>query len=125
MKKLALLVVFSALLAASTANAATPSGPGAPTVILHFFDVTTNSAATFSENQRPKLGDLFYSHDKLYTWRGVKRGALVGHSDTSFVVLGPNLGEVSGVATLPGGTVVVAGQVTFSTSTSTIPVIGG
>jgi hypothetical protein len=40
-------------------------------------------------------------------------------------VLAPNLGEVSGVASLPDGTLAIEGQTSFSTSTSSFPVIGG
>jgi hypothetical protein len=120
-----LFLAVSAALAASVAQAATPSGPGKPTVTLHFFDLTTSGAATISEHQRPKLGDRFFSHDNVYVWKGGKRGALVGHADTTFVVLAPNLGEVSGVATLPGGTPAIEGQTQFTGPTSTFPVIGG
>ena len=130
MKKLVLLVTVSVMLAASVAHAASPSGPGKPTVTLHFFDITTNSTATISQNQRgpgrPKLGDRFFSHDNVYNWNGAKRGALVGQANTSFVVLAPNLGEVSGVASLPGGTLAIEGQVSFNGGpVSTFPVIGG
>ena len=126
MKKLVLLAIVSAMLAASVAHAASSSGPGKPTVTLHFFDVTTTSTATISQNQRPKLGDRFFSHDNVYNWNGAKRGALVGQANTTFVVLAPNLGEVSGVASLPGGTLAIEGQVSFNGGpVSTFPVIGG
>jgi hypothetical protein len=125
MKKVVLLAAVSVLLAGSVAQAATPTGPGKPTLTMQFLDVTTSSAATIANNQHPKLGDRFFSHDKVYTWRGLKRGPQVGTADTSFVVLGQNLGEVSGLASLPGGTLAIEGQVSFTTLTSTIPVIGG
>jgi len=75
MKKVALLAALSAALVASVAQAATPSGPGKPTVTLHFFDLTTSGSATISGHQRPKLGDRFFSHDNVYLWKGGKRGA--------------------------------------------------
>ena len=125
MKKFALLAALSAALVASVAQAATPSGPGKPTVTLHFFDLSTSGSATISEHQQPKLGDRFFSHDNVYTWSGGKRGTLVGHANTTFVVLAPNLGEVSGVASFPGGTIAIEGQAAFSALTNMFPVIGG
>ena len=127
MKKIALLVAVPGLLmlATSVAQAAGSSGPGKPTITLNLLDVQTNSAFTGSQNQRPKLGDRFWFHNNTYTWKAGKRGALIGHTDGTVVFLAGNLGEVSAVAYLPGGTLDALGQNNFNRPVNTFSIVGG
>jgi hypothetical protein len=125
-KKLALLaVVVSALFSASVAYAAASSGPGKPTITLNFLDVQANSAFTGSQNQRPKLGDRVWFHNNTYKWNGAKRGALIGHTDGTIVILAGSLGELSAVAYYPGGTLDALGQDNFNSRVNTFAVVGG
>jgi hypothetical protein len=125
-KKLALFAAVSALLAASVAHAATPSGPGKPTVTLNYLEIQTNFAATatFTRNQPPKLGDRIWFHSELYKWNGTKRGAHVGHADVTVVILTRNIGEVTAVGHLPGGTIAILGQ-SRNQRVDTFAVVGG
>ncbi len=127
MKRLALLVAVSGLLplATSVAQAAGPRSPGKPTITLNFLDVQTNSAFTGSQNQRPKLGDRAWFHNNSYKWKAGKRGALVGHTDGTVVVLAGSLGELSAVAYLPGGTLDALGQNNFNSPVNTFSIVGG
>jgi len=109
---------------ASFAQAAGP-GPGNPTLTLHFLEIQTSFATTFSQfSQRPKLGDRVWFHSELYRWNGGKRGAHAGHTDGTVVILTPNLGEVDAVGYLPGGTLTVAGQ-SHNQRTDTFAIVGG
>ena len=125
--KLALLAFIAACVALSASPAASPAagGPGKPTITLNYIDITTSSARTISENRPPKLGDLFSFHDEFYKWNGTKRGAHIGHADGTAVYLGHGMGQISGVGSFAGGTVNVAGELSFSSRTSTLAVIGG
>ena len=125
MKSLALLAF--AVLAASVATTVSSAagGPGKPTVTLNVLDVQTNSAFTGSQNQRPKLGDRAWFHNDTYKWNGTKRGALIGHTDGTVVVLAGSLGELSAVAYLPGGTLDALGQNNFNTPVNTFAIVGG
>jgi hypothetical protein len=125
MKKLALFLAVSAALAAPFAQAATPSGPGKPTVTLNFLDVQTNGSATIPQNQRPKLGDRFWFRDNTYKWNGTKRGALVGHTDGTAVFVAGSLGELSAVAHYPGGTLDALGEISFNSPVNMLAVVGG
>jgi hypothetical protein len=115
----------TALLPVAASAAPLRSGPGKPTVVLQFLDVTTRFSATFGDDQQPKFGDQFAFHDKIYRWNGPKRGALVGHADIHAVVIGPNLSRLSAVAYLPGGTLVVFGDNSLSARSQKLSVIGG
>jgi hypothetical protein len=120
------LAAASAALSASTAVAAPAAGgPGKPTVTLNFLDVQTNGSPTIPQNQRPKLGDRFWFHNNTYKWNGAKRGALVGHTDGTAVVLTGNIGELSAVAYYPGGTLDALGQINFNSPINTFAVAGG
>jgi hypothetical protein len=126
-KKLALIVAVSGLLmlATSIAQAAGPSGRGKPTLTLNFLDVQTNSAFTGSQNQRPKLGDRIWFHNNTYKWNRSKRGALIGHTDGTLVILAGSLAEISAVAYYPGGTIDALGQDNFNSPVNTFAVVGG
>ena len=90
-----------------------------PTITLNFIDVQTNSAFTGSQNQRPKLGDRAWFRNNTYKWRAGKRGALVGHTDGTVVVLAGSLAELSAVAYLPGGTLDALGENNFNGKNAT------
>jgi hypothetical protein len=126
-KKLVLLVAVPGLLmlAASVAQAAGPSVPGKPTITLNLLDVQTNSAFTGSQNQRPKPGDRAWFHNNTYKWKAGRRGALIGHTDGTVVVLAGSLGELSAVAYLPGGTLDALGQNNFNSPVNTFAIVGG
>jgi hypothetical protein len=127
-KKLCLLLAASAtaaLLPVAASATASASGPGKPTVVLQFLDVTTRFTASFPENREPKFGDQFAFHDNIYRWNGAKRGALIGHADITAVVIAPNLSRLSAVAYLPGGTLVVFGDNSLSARSQKLSVIGG
>src|SRR6266496_4175963 len=98
--KFALLAFVAACVALSASAAASSAagGPGKPTVTLNYLDVQTTGSATISQNQRPKLGDRFWFQNNTYKWNGTKRGALIGHTDGTVVVLTGSLGELSAVA---------------------------
>jgi hypothetical protein len=121
----AVVVMFAVLATSAAAHTATSSGPGKPTITLNLLDVQANSAATGSQNQRPKLGDRFWFHNNTYKWNGTKRGALVGHTDGTVVVLAGSLAELSAVAYLPGGTLDALGQDNFNSPVNTFAVVGG
>jgi hypothetical protein len=122
--RLALLLAAAGLLSAVAAPGAPAAGPGKPTVVLQFVDVTTAFASTF-DNRPPHLGDQLSFHDDIYRWHGTKRGTLAGHANITAVVIGPNLARLSAVAYLPGGTLVVYGDNFFNTNTQKFAVIGG
>jgi len=124
-KKYVFLVALCTVLTTSVAQAATPGGPGKPTVTLNLLDVQTNSAFTGSQNQRPKLGDRIWFHNNTYKWNGAKRGALIGHTDGTIVILAGSLGELSAVASYPGGTLDAIGQDNFNRTVNTFAVAGG
>src|SRR5438270_11946623 len=111
-KKLALLMAVPGLLmlATSVAQAAGPRSLGKPTLTLNYLDVQTNSAFTGSQNQRPKLGDRIWFHNNTYKWKAGKRGALIGHTDGTLVILAGSLAELSAVAYYPGGPLDALGQ---------------
>jgi hypothetical protein len=127
-KKLCVLLAagaVAALLPVAASATASASGPGKPTVVLQFLDVTTSYAATFPDNRAPRFGDRFAFHDNIYRWNGPKRGPLVGHADITAVVIAPNLSRLSAVAYLPGGTLVVFGDNSLSARSQKLSVIGG
>ena len=109
--------------AASAAEAS--SGPGKPTVVLRFLDVSTQYTSTFPDNRAPAFGDRFAFRDAIYRWHGAKRGALIGHATVSAEVIGPNLSRLSAVAYLPGGTLVVYGDNSLTAPVQKLSVIGG
>ena len=128
MKKLYLFlaaIAVAGLLPVAASAAPSASGPGKPTVVLQFLDVTTSFSATFPDNRAPRFGDQFAFHDKIYRWNGPKRGALIGHADITAVVIGPNLSRLSAVAYLPGGTLVIFGDNSLSARSQKLSVIGG
>jgi hypothetical protein len=128
LKKLCLFltaIAATALMPVAASAASSASGPGKPTVVLQFLDVTTGYSATFPDNRAPRFGDQFAFHDKIYRWNGPKRGALIGHADITAVVIGPNLSRLSAVAYLPGGTLVVFGDNSLSARSQKLSVIGG
>lgn len=76
-------------------------------------------------NQPPKPGDRFWFHDEVYTWQGAHRGAHVGHVNVLVTMLARNTGYLTGVATLPGGTLSVSGENRFDSRGDTLAVVGG
>jgi hypothetical protein len=57
---------------------------------------------------------------------GKRKGAVVGHDRATLTVVNPTTVRVDGVATLPGGTVVLRGPIKASSATvATVPVGGG
>jgi hypothetical protein len=127
MRKIVPLVAVAAITAAAfvAAPAAVAAGPGKPTVVLHYLDVTTHFTATFPDNRAPAFGDHFAFTDDIYRWHGAKRGARVGHATIEAIVIGPNLSRLSAVAYLPGGTLVVYGDNSLSSRSQKLSVIGG
>jgi hypothetical protein len=127
LKKLTLVAAtaVAALAPASTLAAPAASGPGKPTVVLQFLDVTTRFQASFPENREPVFGERFAFTDDVYRWSGRKRGALVGHANITAVVIGPNLSSLSAVAHLPGGTLIIYGDNANDARAQTFAVIGG
>jgi hypothetical protein len=127
MKKLALLAAAcSALLlvAAVSASSRGLAGPGKPSVTMHFLEIQTKFAATMSQNRAPKLGDRFWFHSEFYNWHGGKRGSHLGHADTTAVFLTGGLAQITGVASLPGGTITVVGE-SGPQANSTLAIVGG
>jgi hypothetical protein len=131
MKKLAVLAAACAALfptaAAATASGASGSSKpvlGKPTVTMRFLEVQTRFAATAPQNQRPTFGERFWFHSDFYKWNGTKRGAHLGHANASGVVLPADTMEITGVASLPGGTITVVGQGGTQRDT-TLAVVGG
>jgi len=118
-------VAAAALLPVAASAAPSAAGPGKPTVVLHFLDVTTSFTATFPDDRAPRFGDQFAFHDNIYRWNGRKRGALIGHVNITAVVIGPNLSRLSAVAYLPGCTLVVFGDNSLSARSQKLSVIGG
>jgi hypothetical protein len=125
--KFTLLAFVAAFVALSASAAASPAagGPGKPTVTLNYLDVQTNASATIPQNQRPKLGDRFWFHNNSYKWNGTKRGALLGHTDGTIVILAASLAELSAVAYYPGGTLDALGQIKFNSPVNTFAIVGG
>jgi hypothetical protein len=131
MKKLALLAAACAALL-TTAAAATASGTsgssrpvlGKPTVTMRFLEVQTGMVATAPLSQRPTFGERLWFHSDFYKWNGTKRGAHLGHANSSGVVLPAETMEITGVASLPGGTITVVGQGGMQRG-STLAVVGG
>ena len=123
MKKL-LLLLASAAVASLLPVAASAAGPGKPTVVLQFLDVSTSFTSTSGGNTE-RFGDQFAFHDDIYRWNGTKRGALIGHADITATIIAPNMSRLSAVAHLPGGTLVVFGDNVNSARTQVLPVIGG
>jgi Dirigent-like protein len=117
--------IAAAALAAVPVAAQASTGPGKPTVVLHFLDVTTHFTATFPDNREPAFGDRFAFTDDIYRWHGARRGARVGHATIDAVVIGPNLSRLSAVAYLPGGTLVIFGDNSLSARSQKLSVIGG
>jgi hypothetical protein len=126
MKKVFLLLAAAALLAPAAASAGSKAtGPGKPTVVLHYLDVTTSFAVSFPENREPKFGEQFGFTDDIYRWNGKKRGALVGHANILATEIGNGLSMLSAVAHVPGGTLVIYGDNVDSARTQRFAVIGG
>jgi len=102
-----LLVVALGALVALPATAASP-----PTTTLQFLGVA--DSFNFSGNPDPnaplKLGDVFSFHITLYKWNGYHRGAASGGVNVASEALNAQLGRVSAVAHLPGGTLIIAGD---------------
>jgi hypothetical protein len=107
MKKTVVLAVLATALA--LAATAAGAGPGAPTLTMRFLEVQTQFGGNIPEGQEPKPGDRFWFHSELYTWKGSKRGAHFGHTDTTAMVLPGGIVQVTSVGTLPSGTVSVVG----------------
>ena len=124
MRKLALLAALCAMLAGPVAQAATPSGPGRPTVTLNFLEVQTAVGGTISANEPPKPGDRIWLRSEFYRWQGSKRGAHFGHADATGVFSASRTLLITGVASLPGGTLSVVGQASQQRVT-TFAVAGG
>ncbi|MGZ4315920.1 MAG: hypothetical protein ACXVRS_08790 [Gaiellaceae bacterium] len=120
MKKLVMLAALAAGLLA--VNAAAGAGPGRPTLTMQFLEVQTNFSGTNAGE--PKPGDRFWFHSEFYKWNGGKRGARLGHADTTATVLQGGVVLVDGVGTLPGGTVSVAG-LAGTRGAFTLAVVGG
>jgi len=131
MKKLVLFAAACAalLLGAAAATASGTAGSskpvlGKPTVIMRFLEVQTGMTATAPLSQRPTFGERFWFHSDFYKWNGTRRGAHLGHANASGVVLPAETMEVTGVASLPGGTITVVGQEGMQRG-STLAVVGG
>jgi hypothetical protein len=92
---------------------------------LHFLDVSTSFGASIPTNQMPKAGDRFWFHDEIYTWKGTGRGVHVGHANVVATMLAPGVGEITGVASLPGGTLSIVGENHFGSRSQTLAVVGG
>jgi len=128
------LVLFAAACAAllTTAAATTAAGAsgssrpvlGKPTVTMRFLEVQTGMTATGPLNQRPTFGERFWFHSEFYKWNGTKRGAHLGHANSTGVVLPAEAMEITGVASLPGGTITVVGQGNLQRG-ATLAVVGG
>jgi len=127
LKKLSLLAATAVAALAPAAALAAPaaSGPGKPTVVLQFLDVSTAFQASFPDNMAPAFGDRFAFTDDVYFWHGRKRGALCGHANITADVIGPNLSRLSAVAHLPGGTLIIYGDNVNDARAQTFAVIGG
>jgi hypothetical protein len=125
-RKVSLLALVGACASILAVAAPAAAPPGPPTITLHFFDITSRSAAT-SPNERPKLGDRFWFEDQLYRWNGAKRGAHAGHVEGTAVVLGgpPPIAVLSATAFVPGATLDIQGVTSFTSTTNTYAVIGG
>jgi hypothetical protein len=124
MKKIVLLAAACAVLLPTAAVSAAARGPGKPSVTMHFLEIQTKFATTFAQNQAPKPGDRFWFHSEFYRWNGTKRGAHLGHADTGAVFLTGDIAQITGVASLPGGTITVLGDSGPNVG-PTLAVVGG
>jgi hypothetical protein len=127
MKRTALVIAVCAVLLPTAAVSAASRGlaaPGKPSITMHFLEIQTKFAATISQNQAPKLGDRFWFHSEFYNWDGHKRGTHLGHGDASAVFLTAGILQLTGVATLPGGTITILGE-SGPGAGSTLAVVGG
>ena len=76
----------------------------------------------------PSKGDVLYVHSSLVnqvSQFGKPKGALVGHEYAIDTFLSATRARVKVQVTLPGGTLVVAGQINRPTSSPVLPVTGG
>ena len=111
MKKMLVLFSIGAALVVSAAAYGNGSvGQAAPSLTLRFLEVQTQFGGSIPQNQQPRPGDRFWFHSEFYRWHLAKRGANIGHADTTAVVLPGGVVQVTGVAALPGGTVSVVGN---------------
>ncbi|HXY85178.1 MAG TPA: dirigent protein [Gaiellaceae bacterium] len=91
--------------------------------VLRTYVPTDVSPKGLSAGDSVKMTDGLYNAVSQF---GKPAGALVG-SDTGLekVLAGRRTASFRGVATLPGGTIVIAGRVSMTAASTTAPVVGG
>ena len=121
---IALLAATTMMVLAQAASAATPSGPGKPNVVLNFLEVQVAFGGSVAESQAPRPGNRFWLHSEFYKWQGTKRGGHLGHADAIATFGASGNPVITGVASLPGGTLSVTGTGSAG-PVSTLAVVGG
>lgn len=100
----------------------------------HLLDISGRStpAAGVAANAAPSPGDRVFLVDTLYAWKGGKRGARVGHIESTLTFMsafgshGATV-EISGQMFLPGGSLFITGigHVAQGPNHFRLPVLGG
>jgi hypothetical protein len=125
MRKRPLLALSAGLLIA-----AVPGAPaGAATRTLEVTSVTVSSVRHDVAPKGYSKGDTVVTRDRLLNATaqfGKKRGAVVGEDSSTLTFTGPHTATISGKATLPGGTLILGGEVIGLTNGGlAVQVIGG
>jgi hypothetical protein len=123
--RLALATVAALALPALT-SATTAAGPATVAVIAH----TTSMRVVDASPKGPSRGDRYIATSRLsnaVAQFGRKRGAVVGIDRSTTTLTGERTARVSGVATLPGGTLRFQGPLREETTGGSLvaPVVGG
>ena len=123
-------------LVAAASTVAMTAGPAAAQAAppRHLLDISVRStpAAGVAANAAPSPGDRLFLVDTLYTWNHGKRGARVGHVESTLTFMSAfgrhgAAVEISGQMFLPGGSLFITGiaRVGQGPSHFTLPVLGG
>ena len=115
--------------AAAAIVAAAALGPAAPArvetrMVIRLISDNAVVSANDTPPQGPSAGDVIVTKSTLrnqVAQFGKPRGALVGRDRGKVTLLSPTTARLDGVATLPGGTIVIRGRVRGATA----PVTGG
>ncbi len=114
-----------ALVALALPAATTAAPPGAIAVI----SITTSTKATDKAPKGPSAGDTYVTTSRLVNavaQFGKKKGAVVGSDSATTTLTATRSARVSGVVTLPGGTLTVRGKLEEQADTTYVaPVVSG
>jgi hypothetical protein len=122
-KKFALCAAMLAALVLPVSAAAVT--PGKPSTVLRYYYVSSGFKASVPMDQEPKLGDHIWFKGSIHKWNGAKKGARVGFAEVDGVILSRSTMRLSVQAHLPGGTLVMAGDLVGESRHSKLAVVGG